>query len=79
MTTLNIHDNKSHNSYKNEFIAVTFINRSGTNKRTNKQMDERMDKETNARTDKQTEAIQGIKLSSKLTNNKLYSLYIKDL
>ena len=65
ITTLNIHDNKSHNSYKNEFIAVTFTNRSGTNKRTNKQMDERMNKETNARTDEQTEAMRGIQISTK--------------
>ena len=57
ITTLKIHDDKSHNSYKNEFIAVAFINRSGTDERTNKQMDGRMNKETNARTDEQTKAI----------------------
>jgi len=54
---LKIHDNKSHNSYKNEFITVAFTKRSGTDKRTNKHMDGRMNKETNARTDEQIEAI----------------------
>jgi hypothetical protein len=39
---LNIHDNEFHNSYKNEFIAVAFTKRSGTDKRTNTQMDGRM-------------------------------------
>ena len=36
ITTLKIHDNKSHNSYKNEFIALAFTMRSGTDKQTNK-------------------------------------------
>jgi hypothetical protein len=53
------------NSYKNEFIAVAFINRSGTDEQTNIQMDGRMNKETNALRDEQTEAMRGIKLSSK--------------
>jgi hypothetical protein len=65
ITTLIIHDNKSHNSYKNEFIAVAFINRSGTDEQTNIQMDRRMNKETNVLRDEQTEAMRGIKLSSK--------------
>jgi hypothetical protein len=44
ITTLKIHDNKSHNSYKNEFIAAAFTKRSGTDKRTNKHMDGQMNK-----------------------------------
>jgi hypothetical protein len=60
-----MHDDKSHNSYKNEFIAVAFTMWSGTDEWTNTQMDGRMNKETNARTDEQTEAMRGIHLSSK--------------
>ena len=56
ITTLNIHDNKSHNAYKNECIAVAFTKRSGTDKRTNKHMDGQMNKKANARTDEQSEA-----------------------
>jgi hypothetical protein len=44
ITTLNIHDNNSHNAYKKEFIAVAFTKRSGTDKRTNKHMDGQMNK-----------------------------------
>ena len=57
ITTLNIHDNKSNSSYKNEFIAIAFTMRSGTDERTNKRMDGRMNKETSTRTDEQTEDI----------------------
>ena len=39
-----MHDNKSHDAYKKEFIAVAFTKRSGTDKRTNKHMDGQMNK-----------------------------------